>query len=397
MTKHLLDDRWLLPVGITEALPEQARQLEHLRRKILDVYQTWGYELVMPPFLEYLDSLLTGTGSDLAIQTFTVTDQESGRLLGVRADMTPQAARIDAHQLNRDVPTRLCYMGTVLKTRSDGFASTRSPLQIGAELYGHDGVESDVEIIELMLTTFELVGLEQVYLDLGHVGIFRSLVQAAGLTAQQENTLFDALQRKANPEIAESLIEWQVAEPVASALGKLTDLNGGIETIDRASEELNEVADILDGQLEELKALVTKLHATRADLDIHIDLAELRGYSYQTGMVFAAYVPTRGQEIARGGRYNNIGKDFGRERAATGFSTDLWTIASLGNAEVPQADQRVWAPSTEDSSLKSFVQSLRQQGNVVIEQLPSQPGNAADMGCTHEIVKLGNEWQVNAL
>jgi ATP phosphoribosyltransferase regulatory subunit len=201
-------DRWLLPEGIEEVLPEQAQRLEQLRRQLLDTYNNWGYDLVMPPFIEYLESLLTGTGNDLDLQTFKLTDQLTGRLMGIRADMTPQVARIDAHQLKKDTPTRLCYMGTVLHTRTDGFAGSRSPLQVGAELYGHAGIESDVEIIGLMLETLALANVESPFIDLGHVGIYRELVKQAGLDKDQEATLFDSLQRKANTEIAAYIKDW---------------------------------------------------------------------------------------------------------------------------------------------------------------------------------------------
>ena len=205
-----MTDRWLLPEGIEEVLPEQAKRLEQLRRQLLDTYESWGYDLVMPPFIEYLESLLTGTGNDLDLQTFKLTDQLTGRMMGIRADMTPQVARIDAHQLKRDTPTRLCYIGTVLHTRNDGFAGSRSPLQVGAELYGHAGIESDVEVISLMLQTLAISGLENPFIDLGHVGIYRELVKLAGLDKEQEATLFDSLQRKANTEIASYLKEWKL-------------------------------------------------------------------------------------------------------------------------------------------------------------------------------------------
>ena len=203
-------NRWLLPEGIEEVLPQQARQLEVMRRGLLDLFQSWGYELVMPPFIEYIDSLLTGTGNDLDLQTFKLTDQLTGRMMGVRADMTPQVARIDAHHLKSTAPTRLCYLGTVLHTRPDGFAGSRSLLQVGAELFGHAGIESDVEVLSLMVETLKQAGIENLYLDLGHVGVYRGLVDQAGLDVEQEAVLFDALQRKANPEISELLNEWSL-------------------------------------------------------------------------------------------------------------------------------------------------------------------------------------------
>ena len=220
------EERWLLPAGIEEILPPQAQVMEGLRRDLLDLYRTWGYELVIPPFIDFLESLLTGTGHDLDLQTFKLTDQQSGRMLGVRADMTPQVARIDAHHLRRDLPTRLCYLGTVLHTRSDGFAGTRSPFQIGAEIYGHAGAESDVEIIRLVMLTLALAGIENAYLDVGHVGIYRGLARQAGLDLTGEMALFDALQRKALPEIEDLISRQGVHGEPANMLLSLAELNG---------------------------------------------------------------------------------------------------------------------------------------------------------------------------
>ncbi|MFM1892814.1 MAG: hypothetical protein RLZ44_1891, partial [Pseudomonadota bacterium] len=236
------NERWLLPEGIDELLPEEARRLEALRRKLLDLHAGWGYELVITPFIEYLDSLLTGTGKDLELQTFKLTDQLSGRMLGVRADITPQAARIDAHQLRREAPTRLAYIGSVLRTRTDGFAGSRSPLQIGAELYGHAGVDSDVEILCLMMATLQAAGVEQIYLDLGHVGVFRGLARQAQLDAEQEAAIFAALQRKAEPEVVALVNEYGLPGGVADMLVALAKLNGGDEVIDRARSALAQAA-----------------------------------------------------------------------------------------------------------------------------------------------------------
>ncbi|MGD9390366.1 MAG: ATP phosphoribosyltransferase regulatory subunit, partial [Thioalkalispiraceae bacterium] len=271
-------DRWLLPEGIEEVLPEKARRLEALRRSLLDTYSSWGYELVMPPFIEYLESLLTGTGHDLELQTFKLTDQLTGRMMGVRADMTPQVARIDAHQLKRETPTRLCYMGTVLHTRSDGFAGSRSPLQLGAELYGHTGVESDVEILSLMLETLKLANIERPYLDLGHVGIFRGLAQQAGLSEEQENELFDALQRKATVELNQLVSSWQLDAKVSDMLIALATLNGGEEVLDKAATVLAGATDAVKDALHNLKSIAAQI-ISRFDVPVNFDLAELRGYN----------------------------------------------------------------------------------------------------------------------
>ncbi len=318
--------RWLLPDGIDEVLPPQAERLEHLRRRLLDLYSRWGFELVMPPFIEYTESLLTGTGNDLDLQTFKITDQLTGRLMGVRADITPQAARIDAHRLQRETPVRLCYLGTVLRTRADGFAGSRSPLQVGAELFGHAGIESDIEILALMIETLEVTGITDIHLDLGHVGIFRHLARQAQLDGSQETLLFEALQRKARPEIEEFLRLTHLPAPMRRLLSALPELNGGAEVLDLAATQLAAAQPEVHAALNDLRAIVAALDRLAPQVTVHIDLAELRGYRYQTGAVFAAFIATHGREIARGGRYDDIGKIFGRARPATGFSADLKTL-----------------------------------------------------------------------
>ncbi|NOZ38430.1 MAG: ATP phosphoribosyltransferase regulatory subunit, partial [Gammaproteobacteria bacterium] len=253
------NERWLLPEGIEEVLPRQARALESLRRRLLDIYDSWGYERVMPPFIEYLESLLTGTGNDLDLQTFKLTDQLSGRMMGIRADMTPQVSRIAACHLQQDAPLRLCYMGSVIKTRPDSFASSRSPLQLGAELYGHSGVESDIEILCLMIETLHQSGIAQPYIDLGHVGIYRGLAQQAGLSQTQEATLFDALQRKARPEIEACLADWELDDRLAAMLLALADLNGGEEVLQQAKEQLQDAGEMVIAALKNLGAIADGL------------------------------------------------------------------------------------------------------------------------------------------
>jgi ATP phosphoribosyltransferase regulatory subunit len=388
-------DRWLLPEGIEEVLPEKAARLEALRRSLLDMYTSWGYEMVMPPFIEYLESLLTGTGHDLELQTFKLTDQLTGRMMGVRADMTPQVARIDAHQLKRETPTRLCYMGTVLHTRSDGFAGSRSPLQIGAELYGHSGAESDVEILSLMLETLALANIDKPYLDLGHVGIFRGLAQQADLTDDQETELFDALQRKATVELNQLVSNWQLDSKVSEMLIALSTLNGGAEVLDKAESALSAANDSVKDALANLKAIATQISA-RFNVPVNFDLAELRGYKYHTGVVFSAYVHGQGQAVAQGGRYDDIGQVFGRARAATGFSTDLKNLVETFQ-QAEQNSVAIFAPNSDDSELMKAIAELRQQGERVICELPGQTGNGKDMGCDRELVKSGNTWQVKSL
>jgi len=389
-------DRWLLPEGIEEVLPKEAKRLEQLRRKLLDTYESWGYDLVIPPFIEYLESLLTGTGNDLDLQTFKLTDQLTGRLMGIRADMTPQVARIDAHHLKQDTPTRLCYMGTVLHTRTDGFAGSRSPLQVGAELYGHAGIESDVEVMSLMLETLALSGIESPYVDLGHVGIYRELVKHAGLDKEQEATLFDSLQRKANTEISSYLKEWKIETKIATAIAALTGLNGDESILTEAKTVLKNAGKGVLAALDELTNIAGLLKVRQPDVTFHFDLAELRGYHYHTGTVFTAYVAGRGQAVALGGRYDDIGEVFGRARPATGFSTDLKTLLSLSTHKNNHL-AAIYAPADNNAELHKTILELRQQGEKVISALPGQKGTAKDMGCNRELVKDGSAWQVKDL
>lgn len=389
-------DSWLLPEGIEEVLPPRAEYLESRRRQLLDLYRSWGYELVMPPFIEYLESLFVGTAHDLDLQTFKLTDQLNGRMMGVRADMTPQVARIDAHQLRRETPTRLCYMGTVLHTRPDGFAASRAPLQIGLELYGHSGVESDVEVFRLMVETLRACNIENTYFDLGHVGIFRGLAKQAGLSAEQESELFDALQRKAKPEIKDMLAYWQLAPKLAVMLSALADLNGNDEVLPRAETVLSIASAEVKAALASLQHMAKAIKQAIPAISLHYDLAELRGYHYHTGVVFAAFVPGKGTAIAQGGRYDGIGKVFGNARPATGFSTDLKTLLALAPATVVK-NAGIYAPYLEERELNALIQRLRAQGERVVSALPGQVGDARAMQCDRQIVKQGNNWVVEKL
>ena len=383
---------WLLPDGIDELLPDQADELEALRRRLLDLYATWGYRLVIPPFIEYLESLLTGTGKDLEHQTFQLTDQLSGRQVGIRADITPQAARIDAHQLQQQGPTRLCYIGSVLRTRPDGFSSSRSPLQIGAELYGHAGVASDAEVLCLMMETLRMAGLEQVFLDLGHVGIFRNLALQAGLLPEQESELFEALQRKAQPEIAELVSGYGLPPGQAKMLNALAALNGGPEVLELARTELADATPEVMAAIDYLEELGAELAACIPDVPVHYDLAELRAYHYQTGVVFAAFVPGQGNELARGGRYDHIGEKFGRARPATGFSADLKALMALAKHAPGKRAGAVLAPSQGDSDLQARVRELRSNGRIVIQELPGQRTDLEEAVITERLQKAGQEW-----
>ncbi|MFZ2405934.1 MAG: ATP phosphoribosyltransferase regulatory subunit [Methylobacter sp.] len=391
-------DSWLLPDGIEEILPEEAKHLESLRRKILDTFACWGYELVIPPFIDYLDSLLTGSGHDLELQTFKLTDQISGEMLGVRSDMTPQVARIDAHNLNVEWPTRLCYTGTILHTKGDPLEKTRSPMQIGAELYGHAGKESDVEVIRLMLEMLAMAGLQNVHLDLGHVGIYRALSRQAGLDDAQEVELFDVLQRKARPELQELMAAYSIDDEHKAMFLKLPQLNGGKETIAKARDVLATANGEVKEALANLEAIAEQLTASFPSLPISFDLAELRGYHYHTGVVFAAFVPSVGREIARGGRYDNIGAIFGRARAATGFSADLKVLSALGKASYQKEPQAlIFAPYGDDAALHEKIRDLRAEGLAVVQQLPGQTGTAQELGCTSVLEQDHQNWVVRPL
>ncbi len=391
-------DSWLLPDGIEEILPEEANHLEGLRTKLLGLFACWGYGLVIPPFIDFLDSLLTGSGHDLDLQTFKLTDQLSGEMLGVRADMTPQVARIDAHNLKHEWPTRLCYVGTILHTRGDPLHKTRSPMQIGAELFGHAGKESDMEVIRLMLEMLAMTGLQNIHLDLGHVGIYRALSRQAGLTEQQESELFDVLQRKARPELQVLMERYPIDSDIKLMFLKLPQLNGGKETIAKARTVLSKANDDVKNALADLEVIAEKLTALFPMLPISFDLAELRGYHYHTGIIFAAFVPSIGREIARGGRYDNIGSIFGRARPATGFSADLKVLSFLSK-QSNQVIRRdiIFAPYSDDSLLNQKIRDLRAQQQAVVQQLPGQTGSAKDLGCTYILEQDNQSWVVRPL
>ena len=388
-----VNGHWILPQGIEEALPEQAASLECLRRDLLDLYASWGYEMVMPPFIDHIESLLTGTGRDLDLQTFKLVDQLSGRTLGIRADMTPQAARIDAHQLNREVPTRLCYIGTVLHTRSDGFGSSRSPLQVGAELYGHAGVESDVEILDLMISTFESAGVKDIYLDIGNVDIYKNLAKQAGLTEDDEIRLFELLQQKAVTEIRQLVASLSVDAKLAKMIMQLAELNGDLSIIDRAREQLRQAGPEVMSALDYLERVAQAVSLHNKDVKLNLDLAELHGYHYHTGVVFGAFVPQLGQEIARGGRYDDIGKIFGRARPATGFSTDLKLLSALGSRDITMP-QKILAPADENEELQVKIDKLRVEGHCVSRVLPGQVDDVAAMGCSQKLEQINGQWQL---
>jgi ATP phosphoribosyltransferase regulatory subunit len=389
-------DPWLLPDGIEEVLPEKARRLERLRRSVLDLFDVWGYELVMPPLAEFLESLLTGVGEDMDLQTFKVTDQISGRMMGLRPDMTPQAARIDAHYLKKDVPVRLCYAGPVLRTRPDKFAGSREPLQLGAELFGHSGYESELEVLELMAAMLGQLKVPQVHIEIGHVGIFRALASEAQLNAEQESALFTALQLKAAPDMNALLEEWGLSKKIINDFNCLVELNGDEGMLEIARKQfgknkiictcLDNIQKVYDGFRENGGREVTIL----------FDLAELSGYGYYTGIVFSAFVPGHGRAIAKGGRYDGIGKAFGRDRPATGFGSDLRELINIMPAETDKVST-ILAPLGKDEALKKTINELRNKGERVVLQLPGENNTAKEMACDRVLVEASSEWIVEKI
>ncbi|MCY1396805.1 ATP phosphoribosyltransferase regulatory subunit [compost metagenome] len=363
---------------------------------MLDLFQRWGYDFVVTPHIEYLESLLTGAGQDLDLRTFKVTDPQSGHLMGFRADITPQVARIDAHTLRREGPNRLCYAGSVLHAKPRALSTSRSPIQLGAELYGDASPASDVEVISLMLEMLELAAVPDVHMDLGHVGIYRGLARAAGLSGETERSLFDALQRKAVDEVAELTAD--LPHELASMLRALVELCGGREVLDLAQGVLMDAPEDVHRALDELIAIADALELRYPELPLYFDLGELRGYHYHTGVVFAAFVPGVGQSIAQGGRYDDIGAYFGRARPATGFSTDLKTLVTLGSMVLEQPVPGIWAPDSHDPYLWYEVKRLRAEGQRVVQALPGQEvASAAEAGCDRQLLLRDGRWQVAVL
>ena len=381
---------WLLPEFIEDVLPAEALRLEQLRRQLLDLFKVHGYQYVIPPTLEYLESLITGTGHDLDLATFKVVDQLTGRLMGIRADMTPQAARIDAHMLNQQGVSRLCYAGTVLRTKPDGLARTREPLQLGAELFGHAGIESDIEIQRLMIKALQLLGLEGLHIDFSHVAIFESLVKAGNINADLEEALYAALQSKDKAAVAELAADLDA--PIQQALISLTVLNGGVAILEKAESVLPKLPEIAQA-LANLSAVASKL----SDLNVQVsfDLGELRGYHYHSGVVFAAYARGYTGPVAMGGRYDEVGIAFGRARPATGFSLDLrGVVSALAPAILPKA---ILAPEGNDKDLLSKIETLRTDGLLVIQVLPNSEVNINELNCDSALVLRNGTWLIETL
>jgi ATP phosphoribosyltransferase regulatory subunit len=375
---------WLLPENIADVLPSEARKIEELRRQMLDNFRLYGYELVMPPLLEYVDSLLTGAGQDTDLRTFKLVDQISGRMLGLRADMTIQVARIDAHLLNRDSVTRLCYAGSVLHTRPSGLHATREPLQIGAEIYGHAGLEADAEIQELALASLALAGFPDVRLDLSHAGVLRAIVADDAAACKDEAALYALLRAKDSPGLEALTVSYATA--TRAALLALPNLYGDVDVLGRARDLLPPLPGIAKA-LAELAALAG---SALGRAEVAIDLADLRGYQYESGAMFSLYVPGLPNAVVRGGRYDHVGEAFGRARPATGFSLDLRELARL----LPSAERKhsIRAPWGNAPELREKIAHLRKAGEVVIQSLPGHDNEQDEFECDRVLVLEDSNW-----
>jgi ATP phosphoribosyltransferase regulatory subunit len=378
---------WLLPENIADVLPSEARKIEELRRCLLDRFRAYGYEMVMPPMLEYLESLLTSGGSDLNLRTFKLVDQLSGRTLGLRADITPQVARIDAHLLNRQGVTRLCYAGVVLHTRPRGLHATRELIQIGAEIYGHAGLEADLEIQQLMLDALRLAGLAKVRLDLCHAGVLAALIDLEPAAAALGEALYDALAGKDVPRLTE--LTANLKPVVRDALRTLPTLYGHAAVLDEARTRLPDTPEIARA-LDDLRFLAAQVEGA----EVMIDLADLRGYAYHSGVMFSAYVDGVPNAVARGGRYDHVGQAYGRARAATGFSLDLREVARISPIEARSS--AILAPWQHDDALRASVAALRDAGEVVIQSLPGHDHGVDEFAFDRVLVEEGGAWVVRA-
>ncbi|MEX3556448.1 MAG: ATP phosphoribosyltransferase regulatory subunit [Burkholderia gladioli] len=376
---------WLLPENIADVLPSEARKIEELRRRLLDRFRSYGYEMVMPPLLEYLESLLTGGGNDLRLRTFKLVDELSGRTLGLRADMTPQVARIDAHLLNRQGVTRLCYAGNVLHTRPRGLHATREQIQIGAELYGHAGLEADLEVQQLMLDALRLTGIGTIRLDLCHAGVLNALFSRDAVAAARGETLYGALAGKDVPLLNE--LTEDLGPDTRAALRALPHLYGDASVTDDARRQLPALPEITRA-LDDLAQLAAQVQGA----EVAIDLADLRGYAYHSGAMFSAYVDGVPNAVARGGRYDHVGQAYGRARPATGFSLDLREIARISPIEA--RGTAILAPWRQDEALRVAVAALRDAGEVVIQALPGHDHVLDEFACDRVLVEQGGAWLV---
>jgi ATP phosphoribosyltransferase regulatory subunit len=383
---------WLLPEHIADVLPAQARRIEELRRALLDRARAYGFELVMPPMLEHLESLLSGTGRELDLKTFKLVDQLSGRMLGLRADTTPQAARIDAHLLNREGVTRLCYCGPVLHTRPSGLASTREPLQFGAEIFGHAGLEADLEATELALDGLAAASVQPLVIDLADARVLRGVLAGVPFDSAQ---LQDIVQALADKDAA-ALQGLSAAVPAETrlALNALLRLYGGDDVL-AAARTLLPQRPLVREALDQLQWLATHLRASYPQLKVGFDLSDMSGYAYYSGARFAIYGAGSSDALARGGRYDEVGAVFGRNRPAVGFSLDLKALAEVsGPSPVPTAIRGPWG---EDPELRATVRRLREAGETVVSVLPGEVPEAQAFVCDRELVQLAGRWVLRAI
>ncbi|WP_251864473.1 ATP phosphoribosyltransferase regulatory subunit [Achromobacter sp. Marseille-Q4962] len=382
---------WLLPESLADVLPAEARRIEELRRELLDLYRTYGFELVAPPLVEYIDSLLSGTGSDLDLRTCKLADQLSGRTLGVRADMTPQVTRIDAHLLNRAGVTRLCYCGNVLHARPADLLSSRELLQIGAEIYGHAGFEADLEIIQLVLETVEIAGVRNPRLDLCHPGVLRALLESDPAAAAASEEIIRLLREKDVPGLGELAARLPgLRKETHDALRRLPNLYGGPEVLQDARRQL----PLLPGVAAALDALLRVVDAMPS-VAFGVDLADVGGYNYHSGVKFALYAEGWHDALVSGGRYDDVSLAFGRARPATGFSLDLRKLA----AGLPPAERAraVRAPWGQSPALIEAVRRLRRSGEIVVQVLPGHEQDQDEFVCDRELALQDGAWTVRTL
>ncbi|MBO9470315.1 ATP phosphoribosyltransferase regulatory subunit [Endozoicomonas sp. G2_2] len=389
-------NRWLLPEGVQEMVPPESWRLEAARRQLLDLYWRWGYDLIRPPLIEYLDSLLTGAGHELDLQTFKLTDQLNGRMMGVRSDMTTQATRIDAHRLQAVGPARYCYIGSILRTRPEEPGGSRSPLQVGAEKFGDAHIDSDLEIVSLMLETLTLMGIDNACLDLGHVAIYRRLVAHADMPADLEPQLFDVIQRKSRPDLDSMAAAGRIDAQSHTRFQQLIELNGEPGVLAQARDALAGIDAEIDAALERLGEMIDLLATHYPQVPLFLDLAELRGYRYKTGLLYAAFAPGLGRELARGGRYDDVGATFGRPRPATGFSADLNLLAALGRFAPETRRGGIHAPPGSDPELLASVRRLRSAGERVIVATPGANDPLGD-DCDRVLEFIDGRWDVRPL
>lgn len=387
-----VEQPWILPDGVDELLPEAAARLEHLRHTLLAHFDTWGYELVFPPLLEYVESLTVGTGKDLAIQTYQVTDHLTGRIMGFRPDMTAQVTRMDARQMQARQINRLCYCGSILRARPAQIQGKRAQVQAGVELFGHAGLQSDLEITRLMLESLGVAGFNDVLLDIGHAGVIEAVLDALKLSDAARQALLDILSRKSRPDL-EAFLKLDVVAPEQQSLClAMLNLHGPRAVLDQALTQLVPQVPAVEAPLREMIQVADQLAALYPQISFYFDVGELRGLDYHTGLIFAAYDQQEGNLLAEGGRYDGAGSAFGRARPAIGFSIDLLKLAQLSPV-LPVTRHGILAPDSLDSDLQTLVKQLRLSGERVIQALPGQ-GDARTLGCDREIVPQTGQWEI---